>query len=727
MRQQQAEILAPAGSYESMTAAIAAGADAVYIGGNRYGARAYADNLDEDRMDEAIDYAHLHGCHLYMTVNTLVKEGELGDLYTYLKPYYVRGLDAVIVQDLGVFAYVRKHFPDLPIHASTQMTITGAYGAKVLKDLGASRIVTARELSLEEISSIHDKVDVEIESFVHGALCYGYSGQCLFSSIVGGRSGNRGRCAQPCRLPYEVKRGSQVLNKENEKYVLSLKDLCTLDTIPDMIEAGVYSLKIEGRMKSPRYTAGVVSIYRKYLDMYLEKGREGYRVAEKDRQMLLELFDRGGFTEGYYTQHNGAAMVAVKEKPAFRQGNEELFQYLDENYVRTKQQETILGAVEMREGKPVRLELRYRNTSVVVEGAVVQKALNQPVTVDKLEKQIRKTGNTPFVFDKLDVVVEGAGFLPMQALNELRRRGMETLQDKILKPYCRVLDERKATTEDVSHIPGEYKKPELHVLLERSDALDAVLKNPDVSEVMVESDGFVPELWQEVVGRCHQAGKRCVLVMPPIFRTEAIIFFDRNLQYLREAGFDSLLLRTLEEVEYLREKKIALSWIADHNLYTFNHLAAEMVRRHGALRITLPLELNNRELMETGCEGGELVAYGYLPMMISAQCIKKTVEGCSKKPELLMLKDRKGKDFPVRNHCVFCYNTIYNISPLSLLGQEKLVNRLAPGAIRLQFTAESPTETAEIVTAYAASFLHGKTVETPILEFTRGHFKRGIE
>ncbi|MBS5063371.1 MAG: U32 family peptidase [Hungatella hathewayi] len=730
MRRQQVEILAPAGSFESMTAAIAAGADAVYIGGSRFGARAYADNLNEDRMLEAIDYAHLHGCHLYMTVNTLVKEGELDGLDDYLRPYYERGLDAVIVQDLGVFAYVRKHFPGLPIHASTQMTITGAYGAKALKELGASRIVTARELSLEEIRHIHETVDVEIESFVHGALCYCYSGQCLFSSLVGGRSGNRGRCAQPCRLPYDVKRDGQVLNKGNEKYVLSLKDLCTLDIIPDMIEAGVFSMKIEGRMKSPRYTAGVVSIYRKYVDRYLERGRKGYRVEEADRKALLELFDRGGFTEGYYTQHNGADMVAKKEKPAFRQGNEELFRYLDETYVLKKQQETISGSVVMREGEPARMVLCLGEIKVSVEGSVVQRAMNQPITAEKLEKQMRKTGNTPFVFEKLDVTVEGAGFLPVQALNELRRSGMERLEEEILKKYRRDSGSQDVAGTEMpvtSKQPEGIRTPELHVLLGNPKALNIVLPNPDVTEIMVESDTFPPENWKDTVKRCHEAGKRCVLALPPIFRTEAIQYFNRNLEALRQAEFDGLLVRALEEVEYLREKGMDTAWIADHNLYTFNHLAAELMTEQGAARLTLPLELNSRELEETGCGGRELVAYGYLPMMISAQCIRKTVEGCSKKPELLMLKDRTGKELPVQNHCVFCYNTIYNISPLSLLGQESLVGRLAPGSIRLQFTTETPELTGRIVKAYADSFLHGKTVESPIGEFTRGHMKRGVE
>ena len=300
----QTELLAPAGSFESLRAAVNAGADAVYMGGSRFGARAYADNPDERGLCEAIRFAHLHGCDFYLTVNTLLKDRELLELGDFLLPYYESGLDAVIVQDLGVFSYIRERFPDLPIHASTQMTVLGADGAAFLKDQGASRIVTARELSLEEIRKIHETTDIEIESFVHGALCYCYSGQCLFSSMLGGRSGNRGRCAQPCRLPYQWKDGRQVLNRPEEAYLLSPKDMCTIEILPQILEAGVCSLKIEGRMKRPEYTAGVVRIYRKYLDLYLERGAKGYHVDPKDFEELKTLYSRGGFSRGFYEVRN---------------------------------------------------------------------------------------------------------------------------------------------------------------------------------------------------------------------------------------------------------------------------------------------------------------------------------------------------------------------------------------------------------------------------------------
>ena len=256
------ELLAPAGSYEALEAAFSAGADAVYIGGSQFGARAYADNLDEEKMCRAIDLAHLQGKKLYLTVNTLLKDSEIEEqLFRYLLPYYREGLDGVIVQDFGVLELIREAFPLLPIHASTQMAVTGASGARVLEELGVKRVVTARELSLAEISDIRKQTNIEIESFVHGALCYCYSGQCLMSSLIGGRSGNRGRCAQPCRLPYEVFEKGKRLNSDKTAYPLNTKDMCTLELLPEIIRAGVTSLKIEGRMKKPEYTAGVVSVY----------------------------------------------------------------------------------------------------------------------------------------------------------------------------------------------------------------------------------------------------------------------------------------------------------------------------------------------------------------------------------------------------------------------------------------------------------------------------------
>lgn len=742
MKMKKIEILAPAGSYESMVAAVNAGADAVYIGGSRFGARAYANNLDEDTMVKAIDFVHLHGCRLYMTVNTLVKEKELPELPVFLKPYYEAGLDGVIVQDLGVFSYIREHFPKLPLHVSTQMTVTGKYSAKMLKDMGAVRVVPARELSLEEIKQIYEETGMEIETFVHGALCYCYSGQCLFSSLIGGRSGNRGRCAQTCRLPFEVKRDGKSLNKKNEKYVLSLKDLCTLDILPDIIEAGVCSLKIEGRMKSPRYTAGVVSIYRKYVDRYLENGRAGYRVEAADRKILLDLFDRGGQSEGYYWQQNGRDMVVLKEKPAFREANQPLFDYLDKTFVETEKKEKIRGEAWFEAGKPARLTVYSRQlalsstkaagVSAFVTGAVVDEAKKAPMDEEKIRKQLKKTGGSPFMFEELLIHLEGDVFVPVQELNRMRREALEILEKEIPKRFHRK-SENAAVLDEIRPSKPELA-PEFQVLVTTAEQFAAALEVLSGAErpgdrefgIYLASETFGPEDWKKSVSACHEKGIRCYLMLPRIFRSRAEKFFVKSMKTLLEAGFDALGAASMEEPEFFREYAPGTPLYFDHGMYVFNHIASQTMEAMGASRLTIPVELNKREIREADIHG-EMIIYGYLPMMISAQCIKKTMEGCTGRTEILYLKDRMGKDFPVANQCRFCYNTVYNSSPLSLLGLGTEVLDLGPKALRLNFTLENRRETADVIRSFYREYVLGEDAGAVLKEFTRGHFKRGIE
>ena len=747
----RAELLAPAGSFASLKAAVAAGADAVYMGGARFGARAYAQNADQDEMIAAIEYAHLHGCRLYMTVNTLFKDNELGELYEYLLPYYKAGLDGVIVQDLGALSFIREHFPGIELHASTQMTITSVYGAKELKRLGCCRVVPAREVSLEEIRRIYDETGMDIETFVHGALCYCYSGQCLMSSLIGGRSGNRGRCAQPCRLPYRVyeQENGTAVNKEDQKCVLSMKDLCTLDILPQILEAGVFSLKIEGRMKSPRYTAGVVRIYRKYLDRYLEYGSEGYYVEPEDKKELLDLFDRGGFTSGYYTRHNGRDMIALKEKPEFRETNKELFDFLDREYVETEKKEPVEGYAYLAEGLPSVLTLTCGDISVTVSGQEPQAAKNQPMTREKVIRQLGKTGATAFEFTELEAEVCGALFLPVQALNELRREGFEALTEAIQNQWRRKAPEAGEVQNGADSgekssraagcagpVPDESagKRPMyLTVSAETGDQLSAALAVPEVKRICLDASSFQPERWAEFVQLIHQAGKECYLTLPHIFRTHAIGFFRTYRSCLEQAGFDGLLIRAFEEIQWMREEQISFSASFDASVYAWNHGAVHTLKEEQAAFITAPWELNSRELEPVfeACrrEGlpAELIVYGRAPMMVSAQCITKTVKGCSKCPSLLWMKDRTGARLPVQNHCAFCYNTILNPLPVSLHGCADSVKRLAPEGLRLCFTIETGEETKAVLNAFAAEFIRGENAEPPFTEFTRGHFRRGVE
>ena len=423
-RSNRPEVLAPAGSFESMKAAVAAGADAVYMGGPKFGARAYAENPDLSGLEKAIDYLHFHGRKFYLTVNTLLKEEELDtELAPFLLPLYRRGADAVIVQDPGVLAYLREHFPDLPLHASTQMTVMSPYGARLLRRLGVRRLVLPRELTLTEVRELCEE-DLEIEVFVHGALCYCYSGQCLLSSLIGGRSGNRGRCAQPCRLPY------------SGGYPMNLKDLDSLDLLPELIAAGVDSLKIEGRMKSPLYTAGVVSVYRKYIDRFLAQGGADWRVEEEDRRLLRELFDRGGTTDGYL-RGDLSDMLAPGERGE-RRPDENLRRQIEEKYLKTEPLVPVSGTVHLVPGHPARMQLRCGEVSVTVLGDEVGTAVSRPLAAEEVRQRFTKFGGTGYACEALDLELGENAFLPVGAMNRLRRETVETLTRERLHENQRI-------------------------------------------------------------------------------------------------------------------------------------------------------------------------------------------------------------------------------------------------------------------------------------------------
>ncbi len=730
------ELLAPAGSAESLSAAVNAGADAVYMGSTRFGARAFADNPDEQSFIEAMDYAHLHGCKVYITVNTLFKEKETGELYTYLKPFYEKGIDAVIVQDYGALLLIRKWFPDLAIHASTQMTVTGRHYAAQLKEAGASRIILARELSLREIRKIHESVDIELECFIHGAMCYCYSGQCLMSSLIGGRSGNRGRCAQPCRLPYSA-------GNEKDSCLLNMKDLETLRILPDIADAGVSALKIEGRMKSPRYTAGVVSIYRKYLDLLKNKGRDGYKVTDEDLSALHGLFDRGGYTGGYFSQHNGRDMTAPGERPSFRETNQKYFSALENEYVNSTLKIPVCGDIRIHEGEPVSITVADpsgEDMKVTVEGPPAQTARTQPLTDAQVLRQIEKTGDSLYTFEKLNCDLSGSCFMPVKDLNDLRRRGLKAYEDSCLDRYrrkCAADDPDRFSPsiagEDVSTLPASEstadrpsKKPDLNVSIEDIQTLETILSSPDVAEVYLDSAGIGAGYWKDTVKQAHAVGKKCALMLPVIFRTEAEDYFDRNLGRLIEAGFDELIIRSLEEPGYLKENGICLPLVFDSDIYAWNNAAVKAFKDMGASRITLPVELNSRELSDLDCSDKELIVYGHLPVMISAQCVKRNVSGCDRQPGCLVMKDRTGRGFPVKNICRFCYNVIYNPMPLTLIGEEEKIKDLCPASVRLMFTTEDPSQVRDILRVHEDSLLFGERTEVPFKEYTRGHFNRGV-
>lgn len=709
------EILAPAGSCESLRAAVCAGADAVYIGGSRFGARAYAENPDEEQLLEAIDYVHLHGRKIYMTVNTLLKDNELAQLYEYLLPYYERGVDAVIVQDLGVLDFVKEHFSGLPVHVSTQMTVTNALGAAFFKGKGAERIVPARELNLQEIRQMKDRTGLEIECFVHGALCYCYSGQCLMSSLIGGRSGNRGQCAQPCRLSYEVSGG-----KPSD--ILSLKDLCTIEMLPRLIGAGIDSFKIEGRMKQPEYVYTVVSVYRKYVDLYYEGGSENFRVSGEDMKLLQGAYRRRGYCEGYYEQNNGKNMISFKRPVS---GTEDVGPVPADYKIKEK----INGELILFPESSAKISLEYNGKKVKYEGATVQKAQRQPLTEERIRRQMYKTGKTEVEFGRLDITMSEDIFLPMKALNELRREGIRLLRQAITDGY-----RRETAAEGVTYKSEEPAEPagagiRLSVLVNDEAQLRAAIDTERITVVYVDSSVRVSDETRKKLLSCRKnesRTKRFILAMPFIFREQAIQAFEEAYPDMEEL-YDGVLIRNWESYMWLSGRGYQKEIFSDHNIYAFNQRSKAFLKKEGISGITAPVELNSRELLKLGIQGASFIAYGYQPVMISANCIVKNTKGCTKKQSMLFLSDRYHKKFAVKNECRYCYNVIYNSAPLMLLHQAEEIKKLRPAYVRLDFTMETEAEMREIVRLYSEVFLDGHNAGVPEMEYTKGHFKRGVK
>ena len=746
------ELLAPAGSLKTLKAVIHAGADAVYLGGSMFGARAYANNFNEEELLEAIRFGHIHGRKIILAVNTLLKEYELGQLYDYLHPYYEAGLDAVIVQDMGVMEFVKTHFPNLPIHTSTQMTITNVEGARLLKEQGVERVVTAREMSLEEIQRIHDEVGVELESFIHGALCYCYSGQCLFSSIIGGRSGNRGRCAQPCRLSYEVLQGEKSLTGHHATPILSLKDMCTLPFLYELADHGVYSFKIEGRMKTPEYAAGVVSIYRKYMDSYLDGSR--IPMEKKDIRALLELGNRGGFTNGYYYHHNDSDMLSG-ESASHNKSEGVLQDNIRREYVETELKEKIKGKLILNKECPAKIEVQYGKIKVSYQGDMVLVAQNRPLTEEVVTEKITKTGNTPFVFENLEVTMDDDIFMPVNQLNQLRRGALEALEEALLKPYERTLPElvKTSSTETARQTAGKAinekqisrqslsqtsrqqpagSSTEVRVLIEDAEQLLAVLKADFVDTVYLDCmlytrENLIRKL-SEDIDRVHASGKKAFYVFPFIFRQQTSLFYEKIMPELKKLPLDGIMVRSLDEIAFIKEWGNE-NWqmVSDSNLYTYSNEAAEYFYHLGMMQDTIPVELNRKEILRRENSRSEMIIYGRLPLMITAQCIHKNTLGCMHQPKVLTLKDRYSVHFPVKNFCPECYNVIYNSLPVCLFKEDATVKKIAPAAVRLSFTIETEEETEQILTIYGDIYKNGGILGQLPMECTNGHFKRGVE
>lgn len=708
MRNKDFELLAPAGNLEIFKGVIESGADAVYVGGSMFGARAYANNFTEEELLEAIDFAHLRGVKVYLTVNTLIKNSELSKLYDYLLVYYKRGLDAVIVQDIGVVKAIHEYFPSMEIHTSTQMTVTGADGVRFLSQFGVTRVVMAREVSLAEMKRIHEETGMELEAFVHGALCYSYSGQCLFSSILGGRSGNRGRCAQPCRLPYTVE-------GKKDEYILSLKDMCGIKALDKLHDAGVYSLKIEGRMKQLEYACGVVKYYRSYIDSMKP-------VTDADYDRIKALGNRCGFTDRYYFDHNGSDMVT----------------YVKPNFVSNaaepspeKRKLSIEGELVLREGEPGSLTVKRGDVTYKASIEPVSAALKAPLDKKAAIDRINKTGDTDFEFSHIKAQIGENVFVPNGALNKLRRDAISGLCDKLLKKYYRD-DARYADISSMCELPEHVVKSDathedgavnakdyttICSCMTRAQ-LDTLISYECFDVFYLDFDMYdrktLIQQFADDVKSLTKRNKKVYLMLPTIFRADSSDYFVSIAKELDKVSFEGFVVKNYEEL-YLTEnlftgKKVIL----DHNMYTFNDVSKSAFFEHGVSGDTVPLELNSKEIMHRNNIGSQMIVYGYYPLMTTANCVHKNTKGCDKKQKLIYLKDRYNKSFAVCNNCKECYNTIYNSLPTMLTKNISKLKEAGIRSFRYSFTIEIPKQIKAVM-------------DDKVAEYTNGHYKRGVE
>ncbi len=705
MRNKDFELLAPAGNLEILKGVIESGADAVYVGGSMFGARAYANNFTEEELLEAIDFAHLRGVKVYLTVNTLIKNSEFSKLYDYLLVYYKRGLDAVIVQDLGVVKAIHEYFPSMEIHTSTQMTVTGADGVRFLSQFGVTRVVMAREVSLAEMKRIHEETGMELEAFVHGALCYSYSGQCLFSSILGGRSGNRGRCAQPCRLPYTVE-------GKKDEYILSLKDMCGIKALDKLHDAGVYSLKIEGRMKQLEYACGVVKYYRSYIDSMKP-------VTDADYDRIKALGNRCGFTDRYYFDHNGSDMVT----------------YVKPNFVSNaaepspeKRKLSIEGELVLREGEPGSLTVKRGDVTYKASIEPVSAALKAPLDKKAAIDRINKTGDTDFEFSHIKAQIGENVFVPNGALNKLRRDAISGLCDKLLKKYYRN-DARYADMSRLTVLPEHVVKSNaahdeaindytiICSCMTRAQ-LDTLIGYECFDVFYLDFDMYdrktLIQQFADDVKSLTKRNKKVYLMLPTIFRADSSDYFVSIAKELDKVSFEGFVVKNYEELYLTENLFIDKKIILDHNMYTFNDVSKSAFFEHGVSGDTVPLELNSREIMHRNNIGSQMIVYGYYPLMTTANCVHKNTKGCDKKQKLIYLKDRYNKSFAVCNNCKECYNTIYNSLPTMLIKNMSKLKEAGIRSFRYSFTIETPKQIKAVM-------------DDKVAEYTNGHYKRGVE
>ncbi|MCX7714835.1 MAG: DUF3656 domain-containing protein [Clostridia bacterium] len=690
------ELLAPAGSKEALIAAVQSGADAVYIGGTRFSARQSADNFNAAEMKEWVDYCHLRGVKVYAAVNTLIKEKEISELTEYAYELNRIGVDAVIIQDIGAAQIFKQAVPQLPLHASTQMTVHNLAGVQYLADMGFERVVLSRELSREDVEYICRNSNCEIEVFVHGALCVSYSGQCLMSSIIGGRSGNRGFCAQPCRLSYELLRKSNTVNRG---HLLSTKDLALIDELRVLKDIGVKSLKIEGRLKRAEYVAAVTGIYRKYIDT--EKA-----VSNEDRNSLLNAFNRSGLTKAYFGHQTGKKMMSVSTP-----GNVGDNIFGDDLKKRCRRDANFrlvgvhIGAVLKRQSALQVTMVDSDGNFVCVAGDVLaEDAVNLALDENRLKEQVTKLGGTVFFAEQVQVEIDEGISLPVSEINRVRRDAVQMLADK-----------RIAVPERLSYpiLPKEYVKKEQCVI-----ELTAQVHTAEQAKAAVK--GGIKRIFarRELIGRIKSMSEdvEIVTVLP---ETE-----------LDSDGTREMVDVGAVEVHYPWQallhqgKKI----YGSHRLNIFNSFSADFYSAFEEVTVSPELNLNEiKGLSKNTAVPLELIAYGRIPLMLVQNCPVKTSGVCAGGKDIFSLRDRRREEFPIM--CSEgCVAKLLNSKPIFMADKIGDLKSLKIKSLRLIFTVENFGECDKIINMYKCALSSGgEDAHLPDNSFTRGHYYRGVK
>lgn len=694
------ELLAPAGSPECVTAAVKNGANAVYMGFGDFNARQKAKNFTDEEFEEAIRYCRINGVKSYVTLNTLMSDRELPAALNLAARASQMGADAVLVQDLGLMRAIRSALPDLPLHASTQMSVHNLDGVKKAADLGASRVVLARELSREDIAYICQNSPIEIEVFCHGALCMCYSGQCYMSSVIGRRSGNRGLCAQPCRLPYSM-------NSKTNSYPLSLKDMCLAEHIKELEECGVKCLKIEGRMKRPEYVAITTDIYARAI-------KNSSAPSTKDMEDLKSAFSRQGFTDGYFMNAKGTEMFGVREDSDKKEIP--LFAEARKSYTGT-----VPGTVPVkiyavvRRGQPASLGIEDdRGIKLTVSGPVPEDSLNHPLTSEDLAAQLSKTGGTPYYAESIDCEIDDGLFLPVSEINEMRRSLLLNLSDKRVDFQRRRFYEYRYSPQQDNTVTTP--KLNLSVVSAKQLTTQLVTFKPNMIYVPIE------EL-EGNMGRIEpflESGTTKIAVkLPPVIHDDEINEIRKMLDKARSEGINDALVGNLGHLKLASAHGFVLH--GDTGLNIFNSESLKTAQDMGLSSATISFELRLKQIRDMSkCIDTEIITYGRLPLMTTENCVIKTATGtcaCETTPELC---DRRGLTFPVFK-AFGCRNVIYNTKKIYLAGRQHDFSSIGLWAERLCFTTENARE-CELTTA---RYLGLDTYEPQ--GCTAGLYYRGVE